>query len=125
MLSVLSLHRSDCRNSAFKSLPCVIAPGKDPTCVPFVFANGGRYDQTGDGTLFGRPGGGLCERQFLLTIIMPNGKILKDCTFDELSDIIERLMELGAKGNLKGQEQIAFTAARFLLRLYNKLIKMQ
>src|ERR1700740_3555958 len=28
---------------------------KDPTCVPFVFANGGRYDRTGDGTLFGRP----------------------------------------------------------------------
>jgi hypothetical protein len=65
------------------------------------------------------------NNQSLLTIIMPNGKTLKDCTFDELSDIIERLMELGAKGNLKGQEQIAFTAARFLLRLYNKLIMMQ
>jgi len=65
------------------------------------------------------------NNQSLLTIIMPNGKILKDCTVDELSDIIERLMELGAKGNLKGQEQIAFTAARFLLRLYNKLIMMQ
>ena len=30
------------------------------------------------------------NNQSLLTIIMPNGKILKDCTVDELSDIIER-----------------------------------
>jgi hypothetical protein len=65
------------------------------------------------------------NNQSLLTIIMPNGKTLRDCAFDELSDIIERLMELGAKGNLKGREQIAFTAARFLLRLYNQLIIMQ
>jgi hypothetical protein len=65
------------------------------------------------------------NNQSLLTIIMPNGKTLRDCTFDELSDIIERLMELGARGNLKGQKQIAFTAARFLLRLYNKLIMIQ
>ena len=65
------------------------------------------------------------NNQSLLNIIMPNGKTLRDCAFDELSDIIERLMELGAKGDLKGREQIAFTAARFLLRLYNKLIMMQ
>jgi hypothetical protein len=65
------------------------------------------------------------NNQSLLNIIMPNGKTLRDCAFDELSDIIERLMELGAKGNLKGREQIAFTAARFLLRLYNNLIIMQ
>jgi hypothetical protein len=42
------------------------------------------------------------NNQSLLTIIMPNGKTLRDCAFDELSDIIERLMELGAKGDLKG-----------------------
>ena len=65
------------------------------------------------------------NNQSLLNIIMPNGKTLRDCAFDELSDIIERLMELGAKGNLKGREQIAFMAARFLLRLYNQLIIMQ
>jgi hypothetical protein len=65
------------------------------------------------------------NNQSLLNIIMPNGKTLRDCAFDELSDIIERLMELGAKGDLKGREQIAFTAARFLLRLYNQLIIMQ
>ena len=65
------------------------------------------------------------NNQSLLTIIMPNGKTLKDCAFDELSDIIERLMELGAKGNLRGREQIVFTGARFLLRLHKKLIIMQ
>jgi hypothetical protein len=65
------------------------------------------------------------NNQSLLTIILPNGKTLKDCTVDELYDVIEWLMEVGAKGNLKGREQIAFTSARFLLRLYNKLIMMQ